>query len=46
MAKEYGIPMLAKLPIDPKIADSVDQGVVEYVESPWLDEAADIIEKM
>ena len=46
VAKEYGIPMLAKLPIDPKIADSVDQGVVEYVESPWLDEAADIIEKM
>ena len=27
-------------------ADGVDQGVVEYVESPWLDEAADIIEKM
>ena len=38
--------MLAQLPIDPKIADSVDQGVVEYVESPWLDGAADIIEKM
>ena len=46
VAKEYGIPMLAQLPIDPKIADSVDQGVVEYVEAPWLDEAADIIEKM
>lgn len=46
VAKEYGIPMLAQLPIDPKIADSVDQGVVEYVESPWLDGAADIIEKM
>lgn len=45
-AKEYGIPVLAQIPIDPKIADSVDQGVVEYVEAPWLDHAADVIEKL
>ena len=45
-AKKYGIPVLAQIPIDPKIADSVDQGVVEYVESPWLDKAADVIEKL
>lgn len=45
-AQEYGIPVLAKLPIDPKIADSVDQGLVEYIEAPWLDHAADIIEAM
>ncbi len=46
VAREYQIPVLAQLPIDPKIADSVDQGVVEYVESPWLDHAADVIEKL
>ena len=46
VAEEYGIPVLAQIPIDPKIADSVDQGVVEYVESPWLDHAADVIEKL
>lgn len=43
-AKQYGIPVLAQIPIDPKIADSVDQGVVEYVKSPWLEHAADQLE--
>lgn len=45
-AEEYGIPVLARLPIDPKIADSVDQGLVEYVETPWLEHAADIVEAL
>ena len=45
-AKLYGIPVLAQIPIDPKIAESVDQGVVEYVESPWLDHAADVLEAL
>lgn len=45
-AKEYGIPVLARIPIDPKLADSVDQGTVEYIEASWLDQAADIIEKI
>lgn len=44
-AEEHGIPVLARIPIDPKIAGSVDQGVVEYIETPWLDEAADVVEK-
>lgn len=43
-AKEYGIPLLAQIPINPAIAEHVDQGTVEYVESPWLDHAADVIE--
>ena len=37
--------MLAKIPIDPAIASKVDEGRVEYVESPWLDAAADAVEK-
>ena len=45
-AKEYGIPVLAQLPIDPKIARSVDEGIVEYVETPWLETAADVLEKL
>lgn len=44
-ADEYGIPVLAKIPIDPSIASKVDEGLVEYVESPWLDAAADAVEK-
>lgn len=44
-AAEYEIPVLAKIPIDPSIASKVDEGLVEYVESPWLDTAADAVEK-
>lgn len=44
-AKEFGIPVLARIPIRPQIANSVDQGVVEYLETPWLDNAADVVEK-
>ena len=44
-ADEYEIPVLAKIPIDPSIASKVDEGLVEYVESPWLDAAADAGEK-
>lgn len=44
-AAEYGIPVLARIPIDPKISAQVDQGNVEYVDSPWLDAAADCVEK-
>lgn len=45
-AKEYGIPVLARIPINPSIAEHVDQGTVEYVESPWLDGAADVMAKL
>ncbi|MEY8352266.1 Mrp/NBP35 family ATP-binding protein [Lachnospiraceae bacterium 54-53] len=38
-AEENGIPVLARIPIDPAIAGAVDEGTVEYVEAPWLDEA-------
>jgi Mrp family chromosome partitioning ATPase len=38
VAQEYGLPVLAKIPIDPKIAKSVDEGAVEYLEAPWLAE--------
>ena len=37
-AKELGVPVLAKLPIDPEVAKLVDEGRVEDVECPQLDE--------
>ena len=40
IAKEHQIPVLAKLPIDPVIAKHVDEGLVEYLEESWMDEAA------
>lgn len=44
IALEHNIPVVAKLPIDPVIAESVDHGRVETVAAPWLKELADIIE--
>ena len=41
IAKEYNIPVLAKLPIDPKVAEHVDNGTIEYLERDWFDLAAD-----
>ena len=41
----HGLPVLAKIPIDPKVAAMVDAGKVEYVEAPWLDEAVTAVEK-
>lgn len=37
-AKELGVPVLAKLPIDPEVAKLVDEGRVEDVECSQLDE--------
>lgn len=41
VAKEFGLPVLAKLPIDPKIAENVDGGTIEYLEEDWMNEAAE-----
>ncbi|WP_333648775.1 Mrp/NBP35 family ATP-binding protein [Lacrimispora sp.] len=45
VAQEHGLEVLARIPIDPKIAESVDGGLAEYLESPWLDEAVSAAEK-
>lgn len=45
IAKEYGLDVLAKIPIDPKNAAAVDSGTVEYLEAEWLTEAVDKITK-
>jgi Mrp family chromosome partitioning ATPase len=44
VAKSHDLPVLAKIPIDPKIAGLVDEGTVEYVEAPWLDKAVEVVE--
>ena len=41
IAKESGLPVLAKLPIAPAIAEHVDAGTIEYLDETWMDEAAD-----
>ena len=37
VAEEYGLKLLAQIPIDPKIAQMVDGGQVEYIEMPWFE---------
>ena len=44
IALEHDIPVVAKLPIDPAIAESVDHGRIETIAAPWLSELADKIE--
>lgn len=46
VAREHKIDVLAKLPIDPRIATACDQGMIELFEGAWLDSTAEILEKM
>ena len=40
-ADEYGLPLLARMPIDPELARLVDQGRIEDFQGNWLDAVAD-----
>ncbi|MGI6079621.1 MAG: P-loop NTPase [Candidatus Avilachnospira sp.] len=43
VAKEYGIPVLAQIPMNGDIAAMVDSGKIEYVDMPYMDKASDDI---
>ena len=45
-AAEFGVPVLARIPIDPQLARQADLGVIESFEGDMLDGAADAIEKL
>jgi Mrp family chromosome partitioning ATPase len=40
LAKRYGIPQVARLPIDPAIPAGCDAGGLEKLPAPWLDDLA------
>ena len=44
-AARYGLPLLAKMPIDPALAKLVDNGAIEAMEADWLSGVADIISR-
>ena len=46
VAEEYGLEVLGKLPIDPKLAAACDKGMIELFEGDWLDNAADKLENL
>lgn len=39
IAEEFGIDVLGKLPIDPKLAAACDRGLIEFFEGEWLVDA-------
>ena len=45
VAQDFGLDVLAKLPIDPKLAALCDRGMIEMFEGDWLDAAAEKLEK-
>ena len=45
-AKQFGIPRLAKMPLDPALASQCDKGLIELFEGDYLDAAADALEKL
>ena len=42
-AARYGLPVLAKMPLDPTLAELVDQGEIESFQGHWLDGVAEKI---
>lgn len=46
VAAELGVPVLAKIPMDPKNASLVDKGAIELCDDEYVAEAADILAKM
>lgn len=43
-AAQNGLKVLARIPIDPKLAQMVDGGRIEYVDMPWLAGAVEAVE--
>ena len=46
IAAELGVPVLAKLPIDPKTANLVDKGAIELADDKYVADAVDFISKL
>lgn len=45
-AAKHGLPVLAKLPIDPQLAQLADAGMIENYVTDGLEQAADAVEKL
>lgn len=45
-AEENGLKILAQIPIQPQIAQMVDAGRVEYLETPWFEDALKAVEEL
>ncbi len=45
VAEEYGLDILARVPIDPSLASLCDKGAIELMEGDYAEAAADLLEK-
>ncbi len=45
-AKEFGLKVLARIPIDQSISQAVDKGEIESVDAPFIEEAAKAVESL
>ena len=43
VAEKYGIPVTAKIPMDPSVAAKCDAGDIEYCEEEWLEPVVDML---
>ena len=43
-AARHGLPLLAQMPIDPKLASLVDAGTIELFEGDWLGDVVTALE--
>jgi Mrp family chromosome partitioning ATPase len=46
IAEKHGLPVLARLPIDPAVASACDSGTVEQLDTVALDDAVRLIESL
>jgi len=46
IAGKYGIPVLAKIPLDPKLAALCDRGMIELFENDYITKLADSVEEL
>jgi len=45
VAKQHGIEVVAKMPIDSSLAGACDKGLIELFDNTWLDHLAELLEK-
>jgi len=46
IAAQYDIPVVAKLPINPKLAGACDKGMIELYDGTWLDDVTKALENL
>lgn len=46
IAKEHGLEVLAKIPLDPKLSALCDRGMMELFENDYIEKVADVVEAL